>query len=146
MSRFGENGLQRGRLTRGRLPLAFGAASVYTGRYEIMEITHREVAPGVEAIAISGKVRMGPSSEPIVATVEELLRQGKRKLIFDLSGVTGIDSTGIGRFISAYNKVAATGGDMRMAGAAGHVFDAFHISLLDTVFRFYATVEDAAKA
>ena len=137
---FGGNGLQRG-----SLPLAPGAASVYTGRYGTMEITHREVAPGVEAIAIAGKVRMGPSSEPIVTTVEELLRQGKRKLIFDLSGVTSIDSTGIGRFISCYNKVTGVGGDMRMAGAAGHVFDAFHISLLDTIFRFYATVDDAAK-
>jgi anti-sigma B factor antagonist len=110
-----------------------------------MEINHREVSPGVEAIAIVGKVRMGPSSEPIVLVVDNLLKQGKRMFIFDLSGVTGIDSTGIGRFISCYNKVAAAGGDMRMAGAAGHVFDAFHISLLDTVFRFYATVEDAAK-
>ena len=110
-----------------------------------MDISHREHSPGIEVITIAGKVRMGPSSEPIVATVEELLRQGQHKLIFDLSGVTGIDSTGIGRFISSYNKVIAVGGDMRMAAATGHVFDAFHISLLDTVFRFYATVEDAAK-
>ncbi len=111
-----------------------------------MELRHREFAPGIEVIAISGKIRMGPASEPIVTTVEELLRAGTRIFVFDLSGVAGIDSTGIGRFISCYNKVAAAGGDIRMAAASGHVFDAFHISLLDTVFRFYASVEDAAKA
>ncbi|MGD0499940.1 MAG: STAS domain-containing protein [Bryobacteraceae bacterium] len=110
-----------------------------------MEISHKDIAPGAVAIAIAGKVMMGPSSEPITSLVEELLRQGKRMIVFDLSGVTSIDSTGIGRFISSYNKVLAAGGEMRMAAAAGHVFDAFHISLLDTVFRFYATVEDAAK-
>jgi anti-anti-sigma factor len=111
-----------------------------------MEISHKDIAPGVVAIAIAGKVKMGPSSEPITQVVEEMLRQGKRLIVFDLSGVTSIDSTGIGRFISSYNKVLADGGQMRMAAASGHVFDAFHISLLDTVFRFYATVEDAAKA
>jgi len=110
-----------------------------------MQIAHREVAPGKFVVTLSGRVMMGPASEQIVTLVEELLRQGKPLVVFDLSGVTSIDSTGIGRFISCYNKVTGVGGDMRMAGASGHVFDAFQISLLDTVFRFYATVEDAAK-
>jgi hypothetical protein len=33
-----------------------------------------------------------------------------------------------------------------MAGAAGHLFDVFHISKLDTVFSFYLTPGDAANA
>jgi hypothetical protein len=32
---------------------------------------------------------------------------------------------------------------MRMAGATGHVFHTFHVSLLDQVFPFYPTVEAA---
>jgi len=35
---------------------------------------------------------------------------------------------------------------MRMAGATGHVFQTFHISLLDTVFRFFPSVDEAARA
>ncbi len=110
-----------------------------------MDISHKEIAPGVAAIALAGKIMMGPSSEPIVIRVEELLAGGIRTIVFDLSGVTGIDSTGIGRFISSFNKIGAAGGQMRMAAASGQVFDAFHVSLLDTVFRFYATVEDAVN-
>jgi len=37
----------------------------------------------------------------------------------------------------------AAGCEMRMAGAAGHVFEAFHISLLDTVFSFHESVDAA---
>jgi hypothetical protein len=37
----------------------------------------------------------------------------------------------------------AVGGEMRMAGAGGHVFQSFHVSLLDKVFRFYPTVDAA---
>jgi len=110
-----------------------------------MEITHKEVAPRVTVVTITGRVMMGPASEPIVHEVEDVLRQGNRTIIFDLSGITGIDSTGIGRFISSFNKIHAAGCEMRMAGASGHVFDAFHMSLLDTVFSFYDTVDAAIK-
>ncbi len=111
-----------------------------------MEITHNEIAPGTVVVALNGKLMMGPESEKIVTLVDDLVKQGKRKLIFDLSGVTAIDSTGIGRFISSYNKLGAAGGDLKMAGATGHVFQTFHVSMLDTVFAFYPTVEEAAAA
>jgi anti-anti-sigma factor len=110
-----------------------------------MEISHSEVAPGTIVVTVTGKVMMGTQSERIVSLVEELLRQGKKTVVFDLGGVTHIDSTGIGRFISSYNKLAAVDGEVRMANAAGHVFQAFHVSLLDKVFPFYTTVEDALK-
>jgi hypothetical protein len=35
---------------------------------------------------------------------------------------------------------------MRMAGAAGHLVDVFHVTKLDLVFPFYATAEAAARA
>ncbi len=110
-----------------------------------MEIAQKEIAPDKVVIALAGKIMMGPESERIVTQVEDLLRHGKRNIIFDLAGVSHIDSTGIGRFISSYNKIMAAGGEMSMAGATGHLFDTFHVSLLDTVFRFYPTVEDACK-
>ena len=63
-----------------------------------------------------------------------------------MSGLTAIDSTGIGHFIYTYNKLGAVDGDMRMAGAAGHVFQTFKISLLDKVFRFFPDLDSALKA
>jgi anti-anti-sigma regulatory factor len=100
-----------------------------------LEITHSEVTPGKVVIALTGKIMMGRESEPIVPLVEDLLHQGKRTVIFDLSAVGAIDSTGIGRFIASYNKIVAAGG-RRMAGATGHIFQSFHISLLDQIFPF----------
>ena len=108
-----------------------------------MEISHREYAPGTIVITLAGKVMMGTVGEKVVELVEELLRQGKRIIVFDLSGITVLDSTGIGQFISSFNKITAKGGEMRMAGATGHVFQSFHISLLDQVFPFFPTVEAA---
>ena len=110
------------------------------------EISYDEVAPGTVVALLSGKLMLGQGGEQIVALVEDLLRQGKRIFIFDLSGVAAIDSTGIGHFIASFNKIMAAGGDMRMAGATGHVLESFKVSLLDTVFPFFPNVEAARAA
>jgi len=73
----------------------------------LMEINHRETAPGVVVIRLSGRVMLGPESEQIVTLVEGLLRDGKSTIIFDLAGVRSLDSTGIGRFIACYNKIVS---------------------------------------
>jgi anti-anti-sigma factor len=112
----------------------------------LMEISHTEIAPATAVITLTGKLMMGPESAQIVNLVDDLIKRGKRIVVFDLSGVTAIDSTGIGRFIYTYNKLAGLGGDMRMAGATGHVFQTFKVSLLDQVFRFFPTVEEAVNA
>ena len=57
---------------------------------------------------------MGPESEKIVEAVDQLLNKGYRTVIFDLSAITSIDSTGIGRFILSFNRIQAAGGEMRM--------------------------------
>jgi anti-anti-sigma factor len=109
-----------------------------------LAISHNDVAPEIVVVTLAGKLMLGPEGEEIPAMVDEFLRQGKKTIIFDLAGLTTIDSTGIGRFIASYNKIVAAGGEMRMAGATGHLFQSFHISLLDQVFPFYPTVEEAA--
>ncbi len=109
----------------------------------MMEISHREVAAGTVVITLAGKLMLGSEGDRIVTLVEEALAQGKRKFIFDLTGVTVIDSTGIGRFIAAFNKIMAAGGEMRMAGATGHVMQSFKVSLLDKVFSFYPSLDRA---
>jgi anti-anti-sigma factor len=110
-----------------------------------MEITHMEFAPGAVVVRVAGKVMMGAESEKIVTVVEDLLSEGKRLIVFDMGAITKIDSTGIGRFIASYNKIATAGGEMRMAGATGTLLQAFHVSLLDTIFRFFPDVETASK-
>jgi anti-anti-sigma factor len=108
------------------------------------DISHVEVAPGKIVITLTGKIMMGAGGDQIVPLVEDLMRDGKRIIIFDLSGVTALDSTGVGHFIVSFNKLVAVGGEMRMAGATGHVFQTFHVSLLDQIFPFFPTAEAAA--
>lgn len=111
-----------------------------------LEIDQRQLDGGIVVVALSGRVMLGDESTRIEAVTAELLRGGARKLIFDMSGVTHIDSTGIGRFIASFNKVMQAGGRMLMAGATGVVREGFRVTRLDTVFKFFPDVDSAASA
>jgi anti-sigma B factor antagonist len=110
-----------------------------------MEISHREAEAGAAIVTLDGKVMLGAGTERISGLVEELLRGGARTIVFDLAGVTALDSTGMGQFIASFNRIMEAGGEMRMAGAHGHVFETFRVSLLDKMFPFYASAEEAAR-
>jgi anti-sigma B factor antagonist len=111
-----------------------------------MEIQHQSAGPGTEIVTLSGKLMLGSGTERIAELTDELVGQGTRTLIFDLSGVTALDSTGVGQFIASFNRLAAAGGEMRMAGAGGHILQTFHVSRLDRMFPFYASAAEAVKA
>ncbi len=108
-------------------------------------IQHKEIAPATRLITIRGKLLLGPGCMELEKLVPQLVEAGARNLVFDLSGVTRIDSTGIGRFIDTYGKLRKSGGQMRLAGVGGAVRDSFRLTRLDTVFSFYPTVDEACE-
>ncbi len=110
-----------------------------------LSMERKEVKPGVAVISLSGRVMLGDDSARIETLVVDGLQSGCKHFVFDMAGVSHIDSTGIGRFISSLNKARVAGGSLRMAAASGQVRDAFHVTRLDTVFKFYDTVEAALE-
>lgn len=112
----------------------------------MLALDHREAAGGASVITLSGDLMLGPESERVPNLVNDLLRQGKRLIVFDIAGIDRIDSTGIGRFIASYNEIAAAKGEMRLAGIRSYLFRVFQVSSLDKIFHFYPTVEEAVTA
>ncbi len=99
----------------------------------------------LSVITLRGKLMLGEEAAQLETLVPQLLKSGRKNVVFDISGVTHIDSTGIGRFIDTYSRLGQAGGQMRLAGASGAVRDSFRVTRLDTVFKFYPTVADACE-
>lgn len=110
-----------------------------------LAVEQQDVDGSTSVITLRGKLMLGEEAAQLETLVPALLRNGRKNLVFDLSGVTHIDSTGIGRFIQAYSQVMPLGGQMRLAGATGAVRDSFRVTRLDTVFQFYPTVQAACE-
>ena len=53
--------------------------------------------------------------------VESLVRNGVRRVLLDLSGVSTIDAAGIGELIHTFNAAAAAGGVLEIAQMSPHV-------------------------
>jgi anti-sigma B factor antagonist len=111
-----------------------------------LEIAQQDLAPATVLITLAGRLMLGPEGQMLERTVDELLATGYRKFIFDLSGITHIDSTGIGRCISSLNRIMASGGQLHMAAAGRQVREGFRVTRLDRVFRFFDDVPAAQSA
>lgn len=110
----------------------------------LLQIETRKVEPDITVIQISGRIALGRESQQIEKLVQDLIAAGVKKLIFDLTNVSYIDSTGIGIIAFSGGRTKKAGGDVRIAGATGIVLKALKISLMDTVLQLFPTAEDAA--
>ncbi len=109
----------------------------------MLDITTESPKPGVTVIKLSGKLMMGPESAAMEKLVNERLDAGDRHLVFDLSELRQIDSTGIGRFIACFNRLLPLNGSMGMAAALPTIRQSFRVTRLDTVFKSYDSTADA---
>ena len=107
----------------------------------ILSIRQENPDASTSIIHMDGRLLLGPSCVELEEMVQNFLVSGSRRLIFDVSGVTHMDSTGMGRFIDAHQKLIAAGKTMRIAGATGGVREMFRVTKLDTVFDLYPTLE-----
>lgn len=110
-----------------------------------MEISHEGPVDGIAVIRLAGRVLISTGSDRISSLALSLLDQGARALIFDLGGVTHLDSTGIGQFIATMSACMKKGQRIVMACANPQVRESFRVTRLDSVFQFTDTV-DAARS
>ena len=81
-------------------------------------------------------------ADELSTALDGVLDVGGMRLVFDLSNVTFINSTGLGHIMRAYRAVK-DGGYVRIAGAQTLVADVFSLTKLDKLLRLYKRPEEA---
>ena len=77
---------------------------------------------------------------------ERMRYDGARRFIFDLSGVTFIDSQCLNVLINFAQELEHLRGRIAIAGAAPNVANVFYVTHLDRLFAIYDDVQDAVAA
>lgn len=101
------------------------------------------------AIAVvepKGKIIGGEETDDLKAKVTDLLAQGNRKLVVDLSNVNYINSTGIGALVHIYTSYTNVQGKVKLCGMGKSVQNIFVITKLTSVFDTEDTREAAVKS
>lgn len=93
----------------------------------------------------NGKIVYGEESAFLRSFVKDLLNQHHR-IVLNLSGVTHIDSNGIGTIVGVWASARDAGGDLKLAASSGHVHDVLTISKLMSLFGVFETAEQAAAS
>ena len=112
----------------------------------VLQIESKRIAPDITLLEFAGKIALGRESQRIEALVQDLLRQNEKKLVFDISRVDHMDSTGIGVMAYCFGTLNRCGGELRLAGASGKVLHLLQITHLDNVLPLYTTVEAACAS
>jgi anti-sigma B factor antagonist len=110
-----------------------------------MEFTKKQIQPGVVVLEMTGSIRIGPNCRQIEQAVEDLIRQHETRVIFDLSGVSFIDSSGIGTLVRCLTKLKKLGGTLRLTGVKGMVEGALELTQIDKVIEIYPTASEASR-
>lgn len=112
----------------------------------LLTIETRKIEPDIAVLEFAGKITMTAERQKMEQAVEDLLRQNQKKIVFDLSGVDYINSTGMGSIVFCFNKVQQAGGGFRVAGLQDRVRKLFKTTRLDTILSFYPSTQAAAES
>jgi anti-sigma B factor antagonist len=107
--------------------------------------TCREIGD-IAIVDLSGKITLGEGSSMLRRTIRELIDQGHRKIVLNLSDVDYIDSSGIGELVSGYTTVRGVEGEMKLLHLTKRVHDLLQITRLFTVFDVQSDEDSALRS
>ena len=111
----------------------------------MMEFVKKQIRPGVFELAMTGSIRVGPNCREIDQALEEIIRLNGTCVVFDFSGVSFIDSAGIGTLVRSLSRLKKLGGTLRLAGVKSMVAGVLKLSQLDQIIEIFPTGEAAAQ-
>jgi anti-sigma B factor antagonist len=100
------------------------------------------VADGVTIVACHGRIVFGEESNALRDTLKQQLAS-TRQIVLNLSGVTYIDSGGLGTLVGVYSSARAAGADIKLTGLGQRLRDVLQITKLVTVFEVYDSEAEA---
>jgi anti-anti-sigma factor len=97
----------------------------------------------VVIVDLAGKLTAGLGDELLRDTVDELLQENWKKILLNLSGVSFMDSAGVGELVAGLRKAKRQGADLKLLNAGEKVQSTLYIARLLPVFELYQDESEA---
>src|SRR2546423_13567311 len=99
----------------------------------------------VTIVSCDGRITFGDEAMALREGLKQILTSS-RKVVLNLSGVSYIDSGGLGTLVGVYSSARAAGADIKLTGLGQRLRDVLQITKLVTVFEVYDTEQQAIAA
>jgi len=101
---------------------------------------------GVWVLEPKGKIMGGPDATLLHEKLHELIEQGQKKVVINLSKVEWMNSTGLGILISGLTTLRNNQGDLKLANVTDKIQSLLVITKLVSVFEAFDSVDEAIKS
>ena len=109
-----------------------------------MSVKMRTVSNGkIGIIEIKGSLVGDKDTDDFRETVSDLIEQGNKSLVIDLSKVNYMNSSGIGSLIAVHSSYSKNAGVVKLAGLSSSVQNLFVVTKLIDVFDVHENVDQA---
>ena len=100
---------------------------------------------GILIADCAGRIVFGEESAYLRDTVKKFIAE-KNNLVLNLSGVTYIDSGGLGTLVALYTTARNSGSSIKLANLTRHVGDLLQVTKLVTIFDVYDSEQQAVDS
>jgi anti-sigma B factor antagonist len=97
-------------------------------------------------LALAGKIMGGPEAVEINEQINNLIDQGKRRIIIDLKEVEWMNSSGLGILIGAITTLRNNDGNLALIHVSERIENLFKITKLHNLFAIYPDLESAGRS
>jgi anti-sigma B factor antagonist len=111
----------------------------------VVSVTSVNGSSGVSVLKVSGYLDTTTAGE-LETALYGLLERETYKVVVDLSSVNYISSAGWGIFIGEIKRIRNHGGDLKLAGMVGDVYEVFQLLEFHSILEAYPTLQEAVDA
>jgi anti-sigma B factor antagonist len=99
----------------------------------------------ISVVEVSGKLT-SLESGALRSTIAQLLKEGRKLILLNLSGLVYLDSSGVGDLVHTYMSVIKRGGEMKVVGLTDKVEEILKITQLYQVFPEFQDERSALQS
>lgn len=100
---------------------------------------------GCAVLSVSGEVDLATAPQ-LRQQLVDLVTDGHRRIVVDLSGTDFLDSTGLGALVAGLKRLRAHDGEMRVVCTTPRVRKVFELTHVDRVLPLFESVDEACAA
>jgi len=91
----------------------------------------------VTILDLSGRITLGDATAQLRDRIRELSKEGKNKILLNMSHISYIDSSGLGELTAAYTTLSRVGGQLKLVNLSPKTHGLLQITKLTTVFDIF---------
>jgi anti-sigma B factor antagonist len=99
----------------------------------------------VSVVKVTGRLTSFESGA-LRTSIAQLLKEGRKHILLNLSGLVYLDSSGIGDLVHTYMSVIKRGGEMKVVGLTEKVEEILKITQLYQVFQEFQDEQSALRS